>query len=130
MSRRVWITKTPAAHAAGTLRTAMTATITRLPLCTLDDLPVGLGRGFDVGGRRIAVFRTRTGRVFAVDAVCPHKGGPLADGMLAGDQVVCPYHAFRYDGGTGACDQPNVCAVTTYPVEVEGAAVFLTLPAA
>ena len=44
------------------------------------------------------MFRTRTGKVFAVDGTCPHKGGPLADGMLVGEQVVCPLHAFRFDG--------------------------------
>jgi nitrite reductase (NADH) small subunit len=102
-------------------------TATRIPLCTLADLPVGLGRAFDLGGRRVAVFRTRTGRVFAVDGVCPHKGGPLADGMLAGEQVVCPYHAFRFDSQSGACDQPNVCSIATYPVEVAGDEVFVTV---
>jgi nitrite reductase (NADH) small subunit len=64
------------------------------------------------------VFRTRTGKVFAVANECPHRGGPLADGMLAGEQVVCPMHAFRYDAGSGACDQSGVCAVATYAVEV------------
>ena len=69
-----------------------------------------------------------TGQVFAVDGVCPHKGGPLADGMLVGDQVVCPLHAFRFDAATGACDQPGVCAIATYPVEVRDGAVFVTVP--
>ena len=87
-------------------------------VCELDELPVGLGRAFRVGGHPVAVFRTRAGKVFAVANQCPHKGGPLADGMLAGDQVVCPMHAFRFDPDGGACDQPNVCAVATYPVEV------------
>jgi nitrite reductase (NADH) small subunit len=99
-------------------------------VCRLDDLPVGLGRPFRVGGRLIAVFHTRAGKVFAVDGTCPHKGGPLADGMIVGDQVVCPYHAFRYDGNTGACDQPGVCALATYPVEVAGGGVFVTVPGA
>ena len=99
----------------------------RVELCKLDDLPEGLGRGFAVGGKTLAVFRTRTGRVFAVDGVCPHKGAPLADGMLAGEQVVCPYHAFRFDSATGACDQPGVCALATYPVEVRDGAVLVTV---
>ena len=104
-----------------------TATMTRVPLCTLDELPVGLGRAFQVGDQLIAVFRTRTGAVFAVDGVCPHKGGPLADGMLAGDQVVCPYHAFRYHAGTGGCDQPGVCAIATFPVDVADGTVTVTV---
>jgi nitrite reductase (NADH) small subunit len=104
-----------------------TVTTTRVRLCVLDDLPEGLGRGFVVGGKALAVFRTRTGRVFAVDGVCPHRGAPLADGMLAGEQVVCPYHAFRFDSATGACDQPGVCAIATDPVEVRDGAVLVTL---
>src|SRR4051794_12092516 len=96
-------------------------------VCKLDELPVGLGRSFRVGERLIAVFRTRAGKVFAVDGVCPHKGGPLADGMLAGEQVVCPYHAFRYDSRTGECDQAGACSVTTYPVEVAGGSVRVTV---
>lgn len=96
-------------------------------VCKLDDLPVGLGRPFRVGDRVIAVFRSRSGKVFAVDGVCPHRGGPLADGMLAGDQVVCPYHAFRYDARTGECDQAGACSVTTYPARVTGGKVEVTL---
>ncbi|MFX9604658.1 hypothetical protein ABTP42_19915 [Acinetobacter baumannii] len=45
--------------------------------------------------------------------------------MLAGDQVVCPYHSFRFHRDTGACDQPNVCAIRTYPVELADGAVFV-----
>ena len=105
----------------------MTATATRIRLCTLDDLPLGLGHAFDVAGTPIAVFRTRQDRVFAVDAACPHKGGPLADGMLAGDSVVCPYHTFRFDSRSGDCDQPGVCAIATYPVEVVDRTVFVNV---
>jgi nitrite reductase (NADH) small subunit len=89
-------------------------------VCRLDDIPEGLGRPFVVGDKLIAVFRSRAGKVFAVDGTCPHKGGPLADGMVVGEQVVCPYHAFRYDGTTGDCDQVGACAIATYPVEVSG----------
>jgi nitrite reductase (NADH) small subunit len=99
-------------------------------VCRVDDLPVGLGRPFRLGDKLIAVFRTRTGEVFAVDGVCPHKGAPLADGMIVGGQVVCPAHSFRYDGKTGECDQVGACPVATYPVEVDGGAVFVTVPQA
>jgi nitrite reductase (NADH) small subunit len=98
-------------------------------LCPLDDLPVGLGRAFRVGERRVAVFRSRAGKVFAVDNVCPHKNGPLAEGMLAGENIVCPLHAFRFNAHDGTCDQSSVCAVTTYAAEVRDGTVYLTLPA-
>ena len=87
-------------------------------VCELDELRVGLGRAFRIGGQSVAVFRTRTGKVFALANSCPHRGGPLADGMLAGDQVVCPLHAFRFAPESGACDQANVCPVATFPVKV------------
>src|SRR5438093_11384674 len=87
-----------------------TNTTLEVRLCALEELPVGLGRAFDVEGHRIAVFRTRAGTVRAVANRCPHKNGPLADGMLAGDAVVCPLHNFRFDLNTGACDQPDVCS--------------------
>ena len=106
----------------------MTATTTRVPLCTLDDIAVGLGRSFDVGGTAVAVFRGREGQVFAVEGKCPHKGGPLADGMLIGEQVVCPLHAYRYHGTSGACDQPNACAIEAFPTEVRNGTVYVTVP--
>ena len=99
-------------------------------VCDWDDLPVGLGRAFRVGSHSIALFRTRTGKVFAVANLCPHRGGPLADGMLAGEQVVCPLHSFRFDSASGACDQPGVCAAVTYPVELIDGLVRVGVPAA
>jgi len=108
----------------------MTTTVTRIALCTLDEIAVGLGRAFDVGGREVAVFRTRDGRALAVDGTCPHKGGPLADGMLIGEQVVCPLHAFRFDGTSGACDQESVCAVEAFSAEVRDGTIYVTVPLA
>lgn len=106
----------------------MTATMERIPLCRLDDVPLGLARSFVVGEKHLAVFRTRAGRVFAVDGVCPHKGGPLADGMLgANDQIVCPYHSFRFDSTTGECDQSDACAITTYPTDIVNGKVVVTI---
>jgi nitrite reductase (NADH) small subunit len=101
-----------------------------IAVCDLDELPVGLGRAFRVGEHSIALFRTRTGKVFAVANQCPHRGGPLADGMLAGEQVVCPLHAFRFDPQSGACDQPGVCATATYPVELIDGLVRVGVPTA
>ena len=95
---------------------------------TLADLPVGLGRAYRIGPHRLAVYRTRDGAVFAVDDKCPHKGGPLSDGMLAGDQIVCPLHNNRFQGVTGECEAAEVCPVTAYPVEVVGDVVKVGVP--
>jgi len=94
-------------------------------VCQLDDLPIGLGRAFEINGRTIALFRTRGGKVFAFDNQCPHKKGPLSEGMLAGESVVCPLHAFRFDMNTGDCDQPNTCSLKTYPIELRNNEVFI-----
>ena len=102
--------------------------LSRVKVCHLDDLPVGLGRAFAVANKQIAIFRTRAGRVFATAAQCPHKGGPLADGMLGvNDQIVCPYHQFRYDSTNGECDQTSVCSVEVFPVEIVDGGVIVTL---
>jgi len=106
----------------------MTTTAIRVSLCTLHEIAVGLGRAFEVGGKPIAVFRGRDDRVFAVAGRCPHRDGPLADGMLIGEQVVCPLHGFRFHGTTGACDQPGTCAIEPYPAEVRDGTVIVTVP--
>lgn len=99
-----------------------------VPVCRLDEIPLGLGRAFRIGEHVVALFRSRSGSVFAMDNRCPHKGAPLTDGMLAGDQVVCPYHAFRFDTRSGECDQNGVCGVGTYPVKVIDGTVQVALP--
>jgi len=96
-----------------------------VPVCKLEELPLGLGRPFQMEGRVVAVFRTRGNRVFAMENRCPHKGGSLADGMIAKGQVVCPMHSFRFEPGTGQCDQEEVCSAQTYPVEVTEGVVYL-----
>jgi len=101
---------------------------TQARVCSIDELPVGLGRAFSIAGREIALFRTRRGKVFAVDNRCPHKGGPLAEGMLAGDAVVCPLHAFRFEFATGECDQPGTCPVGTYAVMQDGSDIYIAVP--
>ena len=64
-------------------------------------IPPGEGRTFSVGGVRIAIFHTRDGGVFATQADCPHRGGPLADGLTGGGMVVCPLHSWKFDLQTG-----------------------------
>ena len=96
-------------------------------LCRLDDLPIGLGHSFHVQDKHVAVFRTRCGKVQAVDGTCPHKGAPLADGMLAGDRVVCPFHAMKFDLSSGTCDREETCPINVYPTRVVDGWVYLTM---
>lgn len=97
-------------------------------VCFFDELPVGLGRAFQIQDRVIAVFRTRQGSVHAIDNRCPHKAGPLSEGMITAGTVVCPLHAFHFDLLTGECEQPGQCAVMVYPCRVEDQSVIVELP--
>lgn len=67
----------------------------------LDDVPLGEGRAFLAGDTPVAVFRLRDGSLHATQAVCPHAGGPLADGQTDAGVLVCPLHlyAFRWTDG-------------------------------
>ncbi len=84
----------------------------------LKSIPPGEGRNFEFGGRQIAVFRNRADQVFAVQAYCPHRGGPLADGLLGGSTLVCPLHAWKFELTTGAAIIGE-CGLKTYGVRVD-----------
>ena len=81
----------------------------------VSQVPLGEGRNFDVDGTLITVFRTRANDVFATQPRCPHKGGPLADGLLGGTLLVCPLHDTTFDLRTGEAVAGD-CRLRTYPV--------------
>jgi nitrite reductase (NADH) small subunit len=94
----------------------------------LAEIPAGEGRTVEVGGRRLAVFRTRDDRVFATQADCPHRQGPLADGLLGQGVLVCPLHEWRFDLQTGATAN-GTCPITVYRTAVGAdGAVSVELP--
>jgi nitrite reductase (NADH) small subunit len=81
-------------------------------------IPLGEGRMFVLGERTIAVFRTRGGRVFATQALCPHREGPLADGLTGGGRVVCPLHGLQFELADGQAVGHACGDLETYPVRV------------
>jgi nitrite reductase (NADH) small subunit len=83
----------------------------------LESIPPGEGRTCVVSGLEIAVFRTREGEIHAVQARCPHRGGPLADGLVGAGVVVCPMHGRRFDLRTGEPIGDRCAALATYRVE-------------
>jgi nitrite reductase (NADH) small subunit len=83
----------------------------------LSAIPPGEGRTFEVDGARVAVFRGRDGSIFATQAACPHKGGPLADGLLGGRTLICPLHSFKFDLATGRA-QNGECTLRVYPAQL------------
>ena len=86
----------------------------------VDEIPLGEGRTFVVGDERVAVFRTRSGQLFAVQAECPHKRGPLADGLLGGTTLICPLHSWKFDLRSGDALMGD-CGLRTYAVRVDEA---------
>ena len=84
----------------------------------LDEIPVGEGRAYAVDGEMVAVFRLRDGSVRAVSAVCPHRGGPLADGQIDNKVVICPLHLNAFDLTTG-CSLTGQPDLTVYAVSVD-----------
>ncbi|MET0694769.1 MAG: Rieske (2Fe-2S) protein [Propionibacteriaceae bacterium] len=83
----------------------------------VDQIPLGEGRAFAVDGDQIAVFRLRDGAVHAVSAVCPHRGGPLADGQIDGQIVLCPLHMNAFELSTG-CATTGQEPLRSYPIRV------------
>jgi len=81
-------------------------------------IPKGEGRTFAVAGRRVALFRTQSGEVFATQAECPHSRGPLADGLTGGATVICPLHERAYDLRTGQGLGGECTRLQTYPISV------------
>jgi nitrite reductase (NADH) small subunit len=92
-------------------------------LCAVEDVPEGEGRAIDLDGRRLAVFRAEEGW-FALDDACPHRGGPLADGIVASRTVICPLHERRFDLETGQTLGGGPC-VRAHSLAVHGNDVYL-----
>ncbi|HWF91152.1 MAG TPA: Rieske 2Fe-2S domain-containing protein [Terriglobales bacterium] len=93
------------------------------------DLPLREGRVVVLGSREIAVFNLGD-RVLAVANHCPHKNGPLADGILSGGTIVCPLHARKFDleTGEGANALSAEHCLETFPMLIKNGIVFIALP--
>jgi nitrite reductase (NADH) small subunit len=91
-----------------------------------ESIPPREGRSALINGKEIAIFNLGD-RFLAVDNRCPHQAGPLCDGIVAGDAVVCPLHAWKVNLETGIVMRPvnqNDC-VRTYEIRVEGGVISI-----
>ncbi len=95
----------------------------------IENIPLREGRSVQIAGHDIAIFNLGDG-FLAVENKCPHRGGPLADGIVTGGNVVCPLHAWKVDLATGEVvnrtDNPP-CA-KTFATRIENGIVSLELP--
>jgi len=98
----------------------------RIQVASVGEVGEGQARVVEVDGRSIAVFKV-SGQFYAIDNVCPHRGGPLGEGDVEGKIVVCPWHAWRWDVTTGANANNPAVRVACYPVTVEGGTIFVAL---
>jgi len=96
-----------------------------VPVMRVVDMPAGSIRHIKIGKADIALARVGDD-FYALSNVCRHAFAPLADGVLEGHEVMCPWHGWRYDVRTGTTDHPNA-DVKTYPVRVADGLVFVTV---
>ena len=95
-------------------------------ICRVDDIPVlGSRRVRRAQGLDVAVFRNEAGAVYALLDRCPHKGGPLSQGIVFGNRVACPLHNWTIGLDDGAAQAPDHGCTPRFAVRVEAGAVYL-----
>jgi NAD(P)H-dependent nitrite reductase small subunit len=98
----------------------------RVKVARTQDLKEGAGIQVQVGDKQFAVFKCDN-QVYAVNGVCPHRGGPLGEGFVQGGRVACPWHGWTFDVKTGKHAMNPAIEVPSYPVTVEGDDVYVTV---
>jgi nitrite reductase/ring-hydroxylating ferredoxin subunit len=81
-----------------------------------------------VEGEELYAVCNIDGEIRALSGRCPHQGGPLGQGVIEGNLITCPWHAWQFDSATGACDFDAGGSIPTYPVRVEAGEVLVNLP--
>ncbi len=93
----------------------------------LEDIPPLGARVVRTAHGDVAIFRTAQDEVFALRDRCPHKGGPLSQGIVHGKRVACPLHNWNIDLASGQAVAPDEGCAGTYPVKVERGTIYLAL---
>jgi nitrite reductase (NADH) small subunit len=93
----------------------------------VEEIPLRGARTVTVGEDTIAVFRTGDGAVFALIDRCPHKGGPLSQGIVHGHSVACPLHNWSIALATGQAQAPDRGCTPTIPVRIEAGRVLIAM---
>ena len=91
----------------------------------LSDIPPQGARVVKTAHGCIAIFRTATDQVFAIDDACPHKGGPLSEGIVHGNHVTCPLHAWVFSLETGMAQGADAGQVAHYPTLIKDGRILL-----
>ncbi|HHM05734.1 MAG TPA: nitrite reductase small subunit NirD [Gammaproteobacteria bacterium] len=96
----------------------------------VEDIPRLGARVINTNSGNVALFRTGDDKVFALRDHCPHKGGPLSQGIVHGHRVTCPLHNWVLELGDGRAVAPDEGCAASYPVKVEDGTVLVSLDAA
>ena len=96
-------------------------------VCALDEIAPQGSRVVASSQGRIAIFRGTDDRVFGLHDKCPHKGGPLSEGIVHGETVTCPLHGFKIGLKDGAAQAPDKGCTKTFAVKLEAGDVWLQL---
>ena len=91
----------------------------------IDDVPVLGARLLKTRVGCIAVFRTAEAEIYAASNSCPHKGGPLSEGIVHGQKVTCPLHNWVFDLNTGEAQGADEGRIDTYPVRLENGRILI-----
>ncbi|WP_227939811.1 nitrite reductase small subunit NirD [Alkalihalobacillus deserti] len=99
----------------------------KVKVATLSDLTVGVGKRVKVAGEEIALFKLKSGKISAIENSCPHKAGPLSEGIVSGDHVFCPLHDWKICMTDGQVQAPDVGCVKKYEVEVVEDTIYILI---
>lgn len=94
---------------------------------SLNDIPQLGARVVETPDGDIAVFRTKDDEVFALRDHCPHKGGPLSQGIVTGKKVACPLHDWKINLDTGEAVAPDEGCAASFPIKMDGDKIMMSL---
>lgn len=98
-----------------------------IEIVALNDVPKLGSRVVETNEFEIAVFRASDDQVFAIKNACPHRGGPLSEGIVHGNTVTCPLHNWKINLESGEALAPDEGCANVFPAKVEDGIVFLSL---
>jgi len=98
-----------------------------MQVVALEEVPMLGSRVVEAGELELALFRTAGDMIFAIKNACPHKGGPLSEGIVHGTSVTCPLHNWKIDLASGEALGPDQGCANTFPVKIENGQIYIEL---
>ncbi|WP_100404647.1 nitrite reductase small subunit NirD [Bacillus solitudinis] len=97
----------------------------KVKVLRISELSIGIGKVVILSGEEIALFKQEDGSVNAIQNRCPHKNGPLSEGIVSGEHVFCPLHDWKISTKDGKVQAPDVGCVKRYNVEIINEEVYV-----